>query len=133
MMRGAEFDEDGTIHARGLLGKSDLEVSIDFDEQQIDTTNDGEPDTVTWFNKRERFVDTSKVLGFKLWEMTVNFGFHQLNDGTDTCEVYHNIEHFSGTQIKAQRITSFGRASTNNSYPLDFYLTLAFQDSSSFD
>jgi len=95
MMRGAEFDDEGTIHTRGLLGSGELEVSVDFDEEQIDTTGDGEPDTVAWFNKREHFEDTSQLLGgLKLWEMTQNFGYHRRDNGT--CEVYHHGEYFKG-------------------------------------
>jgi len=95
MMRGAEFDDEGTIHARGLLGSGELEVSVDFSEEEIDTNGDGEPDTIAWFNKREHFEDTSTLLGgIKLWEMTQNFGYHRLDNGT--CEVYHHGEYFKG-------------------------------------
>ena len=95
MMRGAEFDDEGTIHARGLLGSGELEVSIDFTEQESDAMGDGQHDTVAWFNKREHFQDTTKLFGgLKLWEMTQNFGYHRLDNGT--CEVYHNGEYFKG-------------------------------------
>lgn len=96
MMRGAEFDDNGTIHAWGLLGPGELEVTIDFDEHEVDTNGDGEPDTIAWFNKKERFRDVapSSLGGFKLWEMTQNFGYHRLDDGT--CEVYHHGEKFNG-------------------------------------
>jgi len=95
MMRGAEFDDEGTIHTHGLLGSGELEVSIDFSEEEIDTTGDGKPDTIAWFNKREHFEDSSKLLGgMKLWEMTQNFGYHRLDNGT--CEVYHHGEYFKG-------------------------------------
>ena len=54
-----------------------------------------ESDTVVWFNKREHFQDTSKLLGgLKLWEMTQNFGYHRAENGT--CEVYHHGEYFKG-------------------------------------
>ena len=53
MMRGAEFDEEGTMHAWGLLGPGELEISINFEEEEIDTTGDGQPDTLAWFNKKE--------------------------------------------------------------------------------
>jgi hypothetical protein len=104
MMRGAEFDEEGHIHARGLLGANGLEVSIDFDEERkvLDTTtndDDGgeaEPDTIAWFNKKEHFCDVAppSLGGFTLWKMTQNFGYHRLDNGT--CEVYHHGEHFQG-------------------------------------
>jgi hypothetical protein len=104
MMRGAEFDEEGHIHARGLLGANGLEVSIDFDEERkvSDTMTgddgDGEeqPDTIAWFNKKENFCDVapSYLGGFTLWKMTQNFGYHRLDNGT--CEVYHHGEHFQG-------------------------------------
>ena len=96
MMRGAEFDDEGTIHAWGLLGPGELEVSIDFDEKEIDTSGDGEPDTLSWFNKKESFKDTAPSFlgGFTLWEMVQNFGYHRRDDGT--CEVYHHGEKFSG-------------------------------------
>jgi hypothetical protein len=96
MLRGAEFDDNGTIHAWGLLGPGELEVSIDFDEREIDTTGDGEPDTLACFNKKEHFRDIAPSFlgGFTLWEMTQNFGYHRLEDGT--CEVYHHGEKFNG-------------------------------------
>jgi hypothetical protein len=95
MMRGGEFDEEGNIHTWGLTGPGALEVSIQFDEREEDTTGDGQPDTIAWFNKRERFHDVSLFFGgFTLWEMTQNFGYNRLDDGT--CEVYHHGEHFHG-------------------------------------
>jgi hypothetical protein len=96
MLRGAEFDDNGTIHAWGLLGPGELEVSIDFEEREIDTTGDGEPDTLAWFNKKEHFRDVAPSFlgGFTLWEMTQNFGYRRLDDGT--CEVYHHGEKFNG-------------------------------------
>lgn len=95
MMRGGEFDEEGNVHTWGLTGPGELEVSIEFDEREEDTTGDGEPDTIAWFNKRERFHDVTPLFGgFTLWEMTQNFGYNRLDDGT--CEVYHHGEHFHG-------------------------------------
>lgn len=96
MMRGAEFDDEGNIHARGLMGTGAMEVSIDFSEGEIDTTGDGEPDTIGWFNKREHFQDVAPTFlgGFTLWQMTQNFGYHRLSDGT--CVVYHQGERFRG-------------------------------------
>ena len=96
MMRGAEFDDNGTIHAWGLLGPGELEVSVDFDEKKIDLNGDGEPDTIAWFNKKEHFHDVAPFFlgGVTLWEMTQNFGYHRLDDGT--CEVYHHGEKFNG-------------------------------------
>jgi hypothetical protein len=95
-MRGAEFDDDGTIHAWGLLGPGELEVSILFEEREVDTDGDGEPDTLAWFNKKETFSDhaPSWLGGFKIWEMTQNFGYHRYEDGT--CVVSHQGEHFEG-------------------------------------
>ena len=71
MMRNAEFDDDGTIHAWGLMGPGEMEVSVEFQEQEIDTDGDGEPDTLSWFNKKESFQDFAPDFlgGFKLWEM----------------------------------------------------------------
>lgn len=94
MMRGGEFDEDGHIHTFGLTGPGGLEVSIEFDEHEEDTTGDGEPDTIAWFNKKETFHDAFLAGRFTLWEMTQNFGYNRLDDGT--CEVYHHGEHFHG-------------------------------------
>eukprot|EP00980_Cylindrotheca_fusiformis_P028798 scaffold22647_cov145-Cylindrotheca_fusiformis.AAC.8 len=89
MMRNAEFDDEGTIHAWGLLGPGELEISIDFHEEEKEGT-------LSWFNKKEHFRDhaPSFLGGFKLWEMTQNFGYHLKDDGT--CEVYHHGEQFSG-------------------------------------
>lgn len=96
MMRAAKFDDDGTIHSFGLLGPGELEISIDFDEKEADTTGDGEPDTLVWFNKKEHFRDVAPSFlgGFTLWEMTQNFGYHRYDDGT--CVVYHHGERFQG-------------------------------------
>merc|ERR1711860_399515 len=71
------------------------EVSMIFDEEEIDTTGDGEPDTVAFFNKRERFLDHSAIIpSFVWWDMVQNFGYHRRSDGT--CEVYHHGEYFRG-------------------------------------
>jgi hypothetical protein len=96
MMRGAEFDDEGNIHAFGLSGRGGLLISIDFDEKEADTTGNGEPDTLVWFNKREHFYEAAPSFlgGFTLWDLTQNFGFHRLDDGT--CEVYHHGEKFEG-------------------------------------
>jgi len=94
MMRSGTFDDEGKFNTWGLTGPGELEVSIDFDEREEDTTGDGEPDTIAWFNKREHFKDVTPFGGFTLWEMTQNFGYNRLDDGT--CEVYHHGEHFEG-------------------------------------
>jgi len=97
MIRGAEFDDDGTIHAWGLLGPGELEVSVLFEEREDESTDgDGEPDTLVWFNKKESFCDHAPTWlgGFKLWEMTQNFGYRRYEDGTVV--VSHQGEHFKG-------------------------------------
>lgn len=96
MMRGAEFDDEGNIHAFGLSGRGGLHISVDFDEKEVDTTGDGEPDTLAWFNKREHFYEAAPSFlgGFTIWDLTQNFGYHRLDDGT--CEVYHHGEKFQG-------------------------------------
>merc|ERR1711976_28023 len=95
MMRSGDFDELGHVHTFGMLGPGNLEVSIDFDEVEEDTSGDGELDTIVWFNKRETFEDKSPFLGgATLWRMTQNFGYHRLHNGK--VEVYHNGEHFKG-------------------------------------
>ena len=95
MMRSGEFDELGHVHTFGISGPGNLEVSIDFDEVEEDTSGDGELDTIAWFNKRETFEDKSPLLGgATLWRMTQNFGYHRLHNGE--VEVYHNGEHFKG-------------------------------------
>ena len=78
-----------------MAGPGSLEVSIDFDEVEEDTSGDGELDTIPWFNKRETFEDKSPLLGgATLWRMTQNSGYHRLHNGD--VEVYHNGEHFKG-------------------------------------
>ena len=104
MMRNAEFDDEGTIHAWGLLGPGELEVSVVFtddgdDDEEIDQ-GDGETSkkkSLPWFNKRETFKDVAPDFlgGFTLWEMTQNFGFRQI-DEDGTCEIIHNGEKFRG-------------------------------------
>lgn len=93
MMRFGEFDDEGTVHSYGFPGK--MEVSMVFDEEEVDTTGDGEPDTVAYFNKRERFFDISALFpGLVYWDMVQNFGYHRRSDGS--CEVYHHGEYFRG-------------------------------------
>ena len=83
MMRSGHFDDAGHVHTFGLPGS--MEVSMQFEEYEEDTTGDGENDTVTCFNKQERFHDT--LFGFPMWDMVQNFGFKSNGDGTT--EVYH--------------------------------------------
>jgi len=96
MMRQAHFDDEGNIHAWGISGPGQLKVTIEFDEEETDTTGDGEPDTITYFNKRETFKDVlPDWLGGKtVWNMVQNFGYRVKEDGE--IEVYHHGEHFSG-------------------------------------
>lgn len=100
MMRQAVFDDEGNIHAWGISGPGQLKVTIEFDEEEKDTTGDGEPDTITYFNKRETFTDVlpswlgSYLGGKTVWDMTQNFGYRMKDDGS--CEVYHQGEYFSG-------------------------------------
>lgn len=95
MMRGGTFDDEGHVHTWGLTGPGELEISIEFDEPEDDTTGNDKGDTVAWFNKRENFKDVSPLFGgTTLWEMTQNFGYKRLEDGS--CEVYHHGEHFEG-------------------------------------
>lgn len=92
LMRSAQFQDDGAIHTYGiLLGAEEMKIHIDFDESQVDTTGDGEPDTIGWFQKTEHFEDTAPLVG---WSMVQNFGFRRLDNGT--CEVYHQGESFEG-------------------------------------
>jgi hypothetical protein len=109
MMGSAKYDDkDGTIHSWGLLGPGALEVAASFDQRRHTTTttkqqqpgtaigDDGEPDTLSWFNKRETFQDVAPASlgGGTLWKMTQNFGYHRRDDGT--CEIYHHGESFQG-------------------------------------
>jgi len=96
MMRQAHFDDEGNIHAWGISGPGQLKVSIEFSEEEEDTNGDGEPDTITYFNKHETFADVlPEWLGGKtVWEMAQNFGYRMKDNGT--CEIYHQGEHFKG-------------------------------------
>ena len=76
-----------------------MEVNFRFTEEEVDTTGDGEADTVGAFNKRERFlayVPGLYSLGLKvlLFDQTWDYGYHRRSDGT--CEVYHRGESFHG-------------------------------------
>merc|ERR1711988_57408 len=81
MMRGGEFDDEGTVHTMGIPGE--LQVSMVFSEEE-------DEDEPAWFNKRERFHDI--FLGNTMWDMVTNFGFHILPDGRT--EVYHQGGYF---------------------------------------
>ena len=97
MMRQATFDDDGNIHAWGLMGPGELEVSVIFTDESDDDDDDGENKSLPWFNKRETFKDVAPSFlgGFTLWEMTINFGYRQI-DEDGTCEITHNGERFKG-------------------------------------
>lgn len=82
MMRGGEFDDEGTVHTTGFPGE--MLVSMVFSEDENDN---GQTD---WFNKRERFKDL--FMGYKAWDMVSNFGFRTLPSGR--LEVYHSGEYF---------------------------------------
>lgn len=90
MMRGAEFDDEGNIHAWGISGPGNLLVTIQFDEEEDDDSN------ITYFNKKETFSDIMPAWlgGLKIWEMTQNFGFRMREDGK--AEITHNGEKFRG-------------------------------------
>jgi len=85
MMRGGEFDDEGVVHTQGFPGE--LLVSMVFSDETNEETGQ-----TSWFNKRERFKDV--FLGYKMWDMIVNFGFHRLPDGR--LQVYHKGEYFHG-------------------------------------
>ena len=46
IMRGGEFDDDGTFVTYGLPGR--LIIDMEFEDEEIDTTGDGEEDTTSW-------------------------------------------------------------------------------------
>lgn len=104
MMKNGEFQADAvpgydqTVNTFGFGGRGGMEVSMAFDEGEIDTTGDGKPDTIAYFNKRERFKDWApflpKYMEVVFWDLTQNFGYTQRADGT--CEVYHHGETFYG-------------------------------------
>jgi len=104
MMKNGEFAADAmpgydqTVNTFGFGGPGGMEVSMAFDEGEIDTTGDGQADTVAYFNKRERFKDWApfmpKYMNVVFWDLTQNFGYHRKADGT--CEVYHHGETFYG-------------------------------------
>ena len=82
MMRGGEFDDEGTVHTTGFPGE--MLVSMVFSDDENDNGQ------TEWFNKRERFKDV--FMGFKAWDMVSNFGFRTLPSGK--LEVYHTGEYF---------------------------------------
>lgn len=91
LMSTGVWDDNGVYHTFGLpLGT--MHASIDFEEKEVDTTGDGEADTINGFNKKELFTDT--IFGITLWEMVTNFGFQTLEDGRVMC--YQNGESFYG-------------------------------------
>ena len=45
------------------MGPGEMEVLVEFQEQEIDTDGDGEPDTLSWFNKKESLT----VLRLTFW------------------------------------------------------------------
>eukprot|EP00947_MAST-08B_sp_MAST-8B-sp1_P003422 g3422.t1 len=110
MMRGAQWDEEGTAHTVGLgsiltgkdeeFGRKNMLVSMDFTEEEGDDEQGEE--TMISFNKRERFCDNLPFRrygnsSFVLWDQVSNFGFQRLDDGTT--EVTHSGEYFYGPWI----------------------------------
>jgi len=83
MMRGGEFDDEGTVHTTGLPGE--MLVSMVFSDE------DDDEGVTSWFNKRERFKDV--CMGSTCWDMVSNFGFRTLPSGK--IEVYHTGEYFA--------------------------------------
>ena len=68
-------------------------MQISFDITEKEETIDGE-DVVTFFNKRERFINYIPLTSILLWDQVQNYGFRRLKDGT--LEVNHQGEHFYG-------------------------------------
>ena len=99
MMRQAEFDDEGNIHAWGISGPGNLKVTIEFDEHE-EENDDGE-EVISYFNKRETFADVIPewvpLLGGKtIWRMTQNFGYKLKDDGSGDAEIIHQGEEFAG-------------------------------------
>lgn len=91
-LRTTEFDEDGVAHAYGLPGQ--LEIELQFDQDEKDTNGDGEPDTTVGFNKNMKWNDVEPFSGATMWGMDHDFGFRQLEDGQ--YEVYHTGKSYYG-------------------------------------
>jgi len=110
MLSGTRFEdvEEGeTLRGKALDGKTTVssipvmpqEVMFTLTEEEIDTTGDGETDTVGAFTKVERFTAFVPILyqlGIKvlIFDTTWEYGFHRQSDGT--LEVCHRGLEFIG-------------------------------------
>ena len=52
----AKFDDEGVTHSYGIGGRSH-QASMVFEDEEGDTTGDGEADAVVYFHKHETFQD----------------------------------------------------------------------------
>lgn len=89
IMDGVVLDENGK--AAPLHGV--LQVEDVFRTREMDTTGDGEEDTIEWFNKK--MIMEGYIFRFLFVRWVYNFGFYLNPDGR-SCECYHEVDEFYG-------------------------------------
>jgi len=100
MMRGATFQDDGTVYNPLPYVPGEMVVSMKFRgrSENFETKEDEEDDDeITFFEKKERFVHNFRLFSFltiNLWDQMQNFGFYVCEDGV--CECFHHGESFHG-------------------------------------
>lgn len=68
-------------------------MAISFDITEKEEEIDGK-DVVTFFNKRERFINYVPFTNIVMWDQVQNYGYRRLDNGE--LEVTHTGEHFYG-------------------------------------
>jgi len=88
ILAGVEWDTkaENTMHVWNTM-----QISFDITEKEEEI--DGK-DVVTFFNKRERFVQYVPFTHFLLWDQVQNYGYQRFPDGT--IKVTHQGENFYG-------------------------------------
>jgi len=89
IMDGVVLDENGKAAPLGGA----LQVEDVFRTRELDTTGDGEEDTVEWFNKK--MIMEGYIFRWLAVKWVYNFGFYSNPDGK-TCECYHEVDYFYG-------------------------------------
>lgn len=101
VLSGVEWDNarENTMGVHNMM-------TISFDITEKEENIDGK-DVVTFFNKRERFVNYIPFTKVLLWDQVQNYGYQRHRDGT--IEITHSGEEFFGPPIVAELVKLHAR------------------------